>query len=150
MAHKIQFFFVKAHIQLSQHTMDQATLNELLECSVCMEQLDATSKVLPCQHTFCRQCLEEIYNTKNALHCPECRTLVTLRVDDLPPNILLIRLLESMKYAGTRAGGAGSSSPTPSGASNSPSRSGANTTSSRITMVEFNFCVLWLLGMACL
>lgn len=38
--------------------MDENTLNDLLECSVCLERLDTSSKVLPCQHTFCRKCLE--------------------------------------------------------------------------------------------
>ena len=51
-------------------------LTELLECSVCLEQLDHTSKVLPCQHTFCRRCLDEIHSTKHELRCPECRFLV--------------------------------------------------------------------------
>src|SRR6218665_602298 len=77
--------------------MDQTTLFELLECSVCMEVLDGTSKVLPCQHTFCRRCLDEIVVTKKHLQCPECRMPVTKRVEELPPNILLVRLLESMK-----------------------------------------------------
>ena len=79
--------------------MDEKSLNELLECSVCLERLDASSKVLPCQHTFCRRCLEEIVSTKNELRCPECRTLVDIRVEELPTNILLIRLLEGMKNA---------------------------------------------------
>ena len=77
--------------------MDERALTELLECSVCLEQLDATSKVLQCQHTFCRRCLEEIVATKNELRCPECRMLVEIRVDELPSNILLIRLLEGLK-----------------------------------------------------
>ncbi|KAJ8297475.1 hypothetical protein KUTeg_024006 [Tegillarca granosa] len=77
--------------------MDEQSLNELLECSVCLERLDHSSKVLPCQHTFCRRCLEEIISTKRELRCPECRTLVEVRVDDLPPNILLVRLLEGIK-----------------------------------------------------
>uniref|UniRef100_A0A182YK05 Uncharacterized protein n=1 Tax=Anopheles stephensi TaxID=30069 RepID=A0A182YK05_ANOST len=38
--------------------MDERLLNDLLECSVCLERLDSSSKVLPCQHTFCRKCLE--------------------------------------------------------------------------------------------
>ncbi|XP_067663035.1 E3 ubiquitin-protein ligase SH3RF1-like [Haliotis asinina] len=80
--------------------MDEQALNELLECSVCLERLDHTSKVLPCQHTFCRRCLEEIVSTKNELRCPECRTIVTIKVEDLPPNILLIRLLEGIKTQG--------------------------------------------------
>lgn len=79
--------------------MDEQALNELLECSVCLERLDHTSKVLPCQHTFCRRCLDEIVSTKKELRCPECRTLVSYRVEDLPANILLIRLLEGLKHA---------------------------------------------------
>lgn len=78
-------------------SMDEQALSELLECSVCLERLDHTSKVLPCQHTFCRRCLEEILSTQQELRCPECRTLVTVRVEDLPPNILLVRLLEGLK-----------------------------------------------------
>ena len=75
-------------------------LNELLECSVCLDRLELSSKVLPCQHTFCRRCLEEIVSTKHELRCPECRSLVEIPIEDLPPNILLIRLLEGMKHAG--------------------------------------------------
>lgn len=77
--------------------MDEQALNELLECSVCLDQLDDSSKVLPCQHTFCKRCLEEIVSTKHELRCPECRFLVEMRVEDLPSNILLIRLLEGLK-----------------------------------------------------
>ena len=77
--------------------MDEKALTELLECSVCLDQLDETSKVLPCQHTFCKRCLDGIVNSKRELRCPECRFVVETRVEDLPSNILLIRLLESMK-----------------------------------------------------
>ena len=104
--------------------MDERALSELLECSVCLESLDATSKVLPCQHTFCKRCLEEIVCAKNELRCPECRTLVNISVDELPTNILLIRLLEGMKTA--KAGFSGGS-PGASAKRTSPtsSRSGA-------------------------
>ncbi|KAK3100537.1 hypothetical protein FSP39_021488 [Pinctada imbricata] len=81
--------------------MDEQSLNELLECSVCLERLDHTSKVLPCQHTFCRRCLQEIVSTKRELRCPECRTVVDIPVNDLPSNILLIRLLEGIKTKNT-------------------------------------------------
>ena len=33
-------------------------LADLLECSICLEQLSGHNKVLPCQHTFCVQCLQ--------------------------------------------------------------------------------------------
>ncbi|KAL0272999.1 UNVERIFIED_CONTAM: hypothetical protein PYX00_005780 [Menopon gallinae] len=83
--------------------MDEWMLNDLLECSVCLERLDTSSKVLPCQHTFCKKCLEEIVSTHKELRCPECRTLVEAQIDDLPPNVLLMRILEGMRNAGNPA-----------------------------------------------
>lgn len=82
--------------------MDEWTLNDLLECSVCLERLDTSSKVLPCQHTFCKKCLEEIVNTHKELRCPECRVVVDVGIDELPPNVLLMRILEGMKNAPRR------------------------------------------------
>lgn len=73
-------------------------IQDLLECSVCLEQLSDQSKVLPCQHTFCRNCLAEILHTHKELRCPECRVKVEVAsLDELPSNILLIRLLEGIK-----------------------------------------------------
>lgn len=80
--------------------MDEGTLNDLLECSVCLDRLDTSSKVLPCQHTFCKKCLEEIVHKHKELRCPECRVLVQSKVEDLPPNVLLMRILEGLKNAG--------------------------------------------------
>ncbi|CAL1528326.1 unnamed protein product [Lymnaea stagnalis] len=85
--------------------MDEKQINELLECSVCLERFDQSCKVLPCQHTFCRQCLDEIVLTHKELRCPECRALVTVRVADLPTNILVVRILEGLKTKGGRYGG---------------------------------------------
>ncbi|KAJ8865901.1 hypothetical protein PR048_033424 [Dryococelus australis] len=79
--------------------MDEWMLNDLLECSICLERLDTSSRVLPCQHTFCKKCLEEIVSTRKELRCPECRILVDVKVDDLPPNVLLMRILEGMRNA---------------------------------------------------
>ncbi|KAK2850532.1 hypothetical protein Q7C36_009315 [Tachysurus vachellii] len=78
--------------------MDESSLLDLLECSVCLERLDASAKVLPCQHTFCRRCLESIVSSRRELRCPECRVLVDCGVDDLPANILLVRLLDGLKH----------------------------------------------------
>ncbi|KAG0695886.1 E3 ubiquitin-protein ligase SH3RF1 [Chionoecetes opilio] len=88
----------KACVQ-QQRRMEQLLLSDALECSVCLEQLGAHSRVLPCQHTFCRRCLDDIVETHKELRCPECRVLVEVPVDELPPNILLMRILESMKSA---------------------------------------------------
>ncbi|XP_060682020.1 E3 ubiquitin-protein ligase SH3RF3-like isoform X1 [Hemiscyllium ocellatum] len=77
--------------------MDESSLLDLLECSVCLERLDATARVLPCQHTFCKRCLEKIVSSRSELRCPECRILVDCGVDELPANILLVRLLDGIK-----------------------------------------------------
>ncbi|XP_053163298.1 E3 ubiquitin-protein ligase SH3RF3 isoform X3 [Hemicordylus capensis] len=87
--------------------MDESSLLDLLECSVCLERLDTTAKVLPCQHTFCRRCLESIVSSRHELRCPECRILVGCGVDDLPANILLVRLLDGIRQR-PRAAGVGS------------------------------------------
>jgi E3 ubiquitin-protein ligase SH3RF len=84
--------------------MDEWMLNDLLECSVCLDRLDTSSKVLPCQHTFCKKCLEEIVESHKELRCPECRVLVDAAIEDLPPNVLLMRILEGMKNAPKKRG----------------------------------------------
>ncbi|TNN42878.1 E3 ubiquitin-protein ligase SH3RF1 [Liparis tanakae] len=84
--------------------MDESVLLDLLECPVCLERLDAAAKVLPCQHTFCRRCLQGILGSRGELRCPECRTLVECGVDELPSNILLVRLLDGIKQRPRRAG----------------------------------------------
>uniref|UniRef100_A0A096M0U9 E3 ubiquitin-protein ligase SH3RF1 n=2 Tax=Poecilia formosa TaxID=48698 RepID=A0A096M0U9_POEFO len=89
-------------------SMDESILLDLLECPVCLERLDASAKVLPCQHTFCRRCLQGILGSRGELRCPECRTLVDCAVDELPSNILLVRLLDGIKQrprASASAGG---------------------------------------------
>ncbi|XP_073954703.1 SH3 domain containing ring finger posh isoform X2 [Choristoneura fumiferana] len=77
--------------------MDEGLLNDLLECSVCLERLDTSSRVLPCQHTFCLKCLKVIVESHKELRCPECRVLVEAKVEELPPNVLLMRILEGMR-----------------------------------------------------
>ncbi|XP_054644571.1 E3 ubiquitin-protein ligase SH3RF1 isoform X2 [Dunckerocampus dactyliophorus] len=84
--------------------MDESVLLDLLECPVCLERLDASAKVLPCQHTFCRRCLQGIVGSRGELRCPECRTLVECGVDELPSNILLVRLLDGIKQRPRKPG----------------------------------------------
>lgn len=78
--------------------MDDLALLDLLECPVCFEKLDATAKVLPCQHMFCKPCLQRILKSQKELRCPECRTLVLCGIEQLPANLLLIRLLDGVRY----------------------------------------------------
>lgn len=102
--------------------MDEKQISELLECSVCLERFDQSCKVLPCQHTFCRQCLDEIILTKHELRCPECRALVTVRVSELPTNILVVRILEGLKTKCQRSAGGSIKQQGPGSLSSSPSK----------------------------
>ncbi|XP_058399205.1 E3 ubiquitin-protein ligase SH3RF2 [Diceros bicornis minor] len=87
--------------------MDDLTLLDLLECPVCFEKLDVTAKVLPCQHTFCKPCLQRIFKAHKELRCPECRTPVFCSIEALPANLLLVRLLDGVR-AGRGSGRGGS------------------------------------------
>ncbi|XP_073342473.1 E3 ubiquitin-protein ligase SH3RF2 isoform X2 [Pagrus major] len=79
------------------HMKEQA-LMALLECPLCSKRLDASAKVLPCQHTFCMSCLQRQEAVQSQLLCPECRALVPARtVEELPTNHLLVRLLEGIQ-----------------------------------------------------
>ncbi|XP_037753417.1 E3 ubiquitin-protein ligase SH3RF3 isoform X2 [Chelonia mydas] len=99
----------------AEEAMDESSLLDLLECSVCLERLDTTAKALPCQHTFCRRCLESIVSSRHELRCPECRILVGCGVDELPANILLVRLLDGIRQRPRGGGGSGGGSPTAQG-----------------------------------
>lgn len=113
--------------------MDEKQIKELLECSVCLELLDGTCKVLPCQHTFCRRCLEEILQTSHELCCPECRAPVTIPISELPTNILVVRILEGMKPSNQRqrvsSNGGNRQQGLPVGSSSSPSKFGRSSPS---------------------
>ncbi|XP_054424212.1 E3 ubiquitin-protein ligase SH3RF2 [Pteronotus mesoamericanus] len=87
--------------------MDDVTLLDLLECPVCFEKLDVTAKVLPCQHTFCKPCLQRIFKARKELRCPECRTPVFCSIEALPANLLLVRLLDGVR-SGQSSGRGGS------------------------------------------
>lgn len=78
--------------------MEELALIALLECPLCLEQLDVSAKVLPCQHTFCVSCLQRHQTAHSQLLCPECHTPVPARtVEELPANLLLVRLLEGLQ-----------------------------------------------------
>ena len=83
-----------------------------LECSICLEALTTNHRVLPCQHTFCLPCLQDLSSSakkknqkltelteieNNGFLCPECRTLVETCIDKLPSNVILNRILEGRK-----------------------------------------------------
>lgn len=78
--------------------MEELSLKALLECPLCLEHLDVSAKVLPCQHTFCMPCLQRQETAYSQLLCPECQTPTQARTaEELPMNLLLVRLLEGLQ-----------------------------------------------------
>ena len=75
-------------------------LHEEVSCSVCMTTF-TEPKILPCLHTFCLHCLNEILRTSGGhdiIPCPECRREVQVpssgNLNDLPTNFRINSLLD--------------------------------------------------------
>ncbi|XP_060560646.1 tripartite motif-containing protein 59-like [Ruditapes philippinarum] len=75
--------------------MSSQRLEQELECPICLERFD-TPKVLPCQHTFCADCLINI-TQRGSVCCPECRVVHPVPPNGLPINIAIQRLLSTSK-----------------------------------------------------
>ncbi|XP_062329973.1 tripartite motif-containing protein 59 [Osmerus eperlanus] len=85
------------------------SLEEDLSCSVCYG-LFSDPRVLPCSHTFCRSCLDNVLQLSSnisiwrplrlPLKCPNCRSVVELPpsgVDALPANVSLRAIIEKFQ-----------------------------------------------------
>ncbi|XP_053315524.1 tripartite motif-containing protein 59 [Spea bombifrons] len=89
-----------------QQIMDH--FEEELTCSVCFNIFD-DPRILPCSHTFCRSCLENVINSLDSfvfrlsivrLKCPSCRNITELSpggVNALPINFALKSIVEKYK-----------------------------------------------------
>ena len=96
-------------------------LHEEVSCSVCMTTF-TEPKILPCLHTFCLNCLNEILRTSGGhdiIPCPECRREVQVpssgNLKDLPTNFRINSLLDVLAIkechtAGVRCGNCDKSS----------------------------------------
>ncbi|XP_078619099.1 uncharacterized protein LOC144886354 [Branchiostoma floridae x Branchiostoma japonicum] len=74
-------------------------IREELSCSICLE-LFTRPKVLPCQHTFCQECLQQLAGKKKTLECPTCRLQVRLPskgVTGLPASCIVANMCERLK-----------------------------------------------------
>ncbi|XP_066299424.1 tripartite motif-containing protein 3-like [Branchiostoma lanceolatum] len=77
--------------------------DEFLTCPLCLS-LYEDPKLLPCFHTFCRKCVEELANTNGGRKCPVCCSDVELPspsfsedVDKLKCNFYINKLLDLRK-----------------------------------------------------
>nr|XP_054774314.1 uncharacterized protein LOC129282440 [Lytechinus pictus] len=70
-----------------------------LICPVCIDTISHAT-LLNCGHTFCRLCLEELYDRHGAnLSCPVCRAKTRLTakgVHGLPPNVIINGLVADL------------------------------------------------------
>ncbi|KAL9958093.1 hypothetical protein ACROYT_G035062 [Oculina patagonica] len=75
-------------------TSVEKELAKHLECGICLERFEEP-KVLICQHSYCKKCLERLV-TSNGITCPECRRRTEVPyggVTRLQSNFLLNKLL---------------------------------------------------------
>ena len=75
-----------------------------IECPLCEEQFSENNepKVLQCQHTFCKSCLEGWLrqHSEGALTCPNCRRRTECpnnNIDCLPSNLAYKKLIDILK-----------------------------------------------------
>ncbi|KAI8482308.1 hypothetical protein Bbelb_399990 [Branchiostoma belcheri] len=57
----------------------ETQFSEELSCSICLE-LFTRPKMLPGQHTFCQDCLQDHAGRRGTFHCPNCRQQSVLSV----------------------------------------------------------------------
>ncbi len=75
-----QFFFVKdykkTNLSILFYSIDSTspqTETQNNNCTICLDDLDATQVVLPvCQHRFHRDCIEKWFQSSGKQSCPTC------------------------------------------------------------------------------
>ena len=82
---------------VSVKLLDKLT-EDVLQCPICCDEI-TTPKTLPCQHSFCRKCLERLVKTSaGSLLCPLCRMSASNDVDSLPTNFVLTKIKEILAF----------------------------------------------------
>lgn len=67
-----------------------------LNCTIC-GNLIRSPKLLPCLHSFCQQCLEDLARKDGVFNCPQCQTEIQVSNDEvksLPNNCFLDNMLD--------------------------------------------------------
>ncbi|XP_041984826.1 RING finger protein nhl-1-like isoform X2 [Aricia agestis] len=72
-------------------------IKDLVQCALCLEVLQKP-KMLPCQHTFCYNCLKVYVADLPVIECPLCRTKIQVHgsnyIEELPSNLYIDTLLQ--------------------------------------------------------
>lgn len=74
----------------SRHKMATSSVEEELICALCLE-IYSDPRLLPCYHTFCKTCIEQLINKgeeKGKFNCPLCRLAIASSTE-LPSNIYI-------------------------------------------------------------
>ncbi|XP_066300962.1 tripartite motif-containing protein 3-like [Branchiostoma lanceolatum] len=81
-------------------------IREEFSCSICLE-LFTRPKVLPCGHTFCQDCLQNVAGWRGTLQCPICRQQVRLPpqgVAGLPDSHIIANMCERLRQQTSLSG----------------------------------------------
>lgn len=69
-----------------------------MNCNICFEKYNknefAPTTCIPCGHTFCKKCIDEMKKQDANLACPSCRQ----RVQAEKPCFAIIGILETKKF----------------------------------------------------
>lgn len=53
-------------------------------CTICLDQwINRDPRILPCEHTFCFECVKTVYETNSRLNCPLCKRNCVLEKNDI-------------------------------------------------------------------
>ena len=77
-----------------------ARLLDRVSCSICMEQFDSdihVPKILPCQHTFCLNCLSAMSTYLVTIVCPVCRTKIKVPANGYTTNRAVLDVIEEIQ-----------------------------------------------------
>ncbi|CAF0836348.1 unnamed protein product [Didymodactylos carnosus] len=78
--------------------VDYNDLESLLECSLCLDRFQEP-RLIPCQHTYCTKCIQELCEGSDTIICPQCRAQHPIQqkqdgVLQFPRNITYQQLLD--------------------------------------------------------
>ncbi len=71
-----------------------------IPCDNCGEMYDNDKRkpiCLPCGHTFCKSCLNEIWKRLSYIKCPQDNKKHFLKIDDFPINFLVQKIITGDK-----------------------------------------------------